>query len=157
MEQFLGWNQLLEYGLYTRGILITLYAIVLFRTNSNAIYGEHSPLDFIIYIILGAILGEAIVNNIPLLPSMVVCLLIVIIHRFLAYLSYKNHKFGKYIKGQKVRIIKQGRYIEKNMRCCRLTANDVLQSLRIQHSMESIKSVKCATLERGGKISFIFN
>jgi uncharacterized membrane protein YcaP (DUF421 family) len=157
MDQFLGWSKLLEYGLYARGIIITLYAIVLFRTNSNAIYGEHSPLDFIIYIILGAILGEAIVNNIPLIPSMIVCLLIVIIHRFLAYLSYKNHKFGKYIKGQKVILINRGKYIEKNMRCCRLTANDVLQSLRIQHSMNSIKSIKRATLERGGQISFIFN
>lgn len=156
MDKILGLNELFDYGLYLRGIVITLYAILLFRANSNRLYGNHSPLDFIIYIILGAILGEAIVNNIPLLPSMIVCAFIVGIHRFLAILSYKNHWLGKYIKGDKVCIIKNGKYIEKNLRCCRLTHHDILQSLRIQYGLEKITSIKEATLERSGQISFIF-
>lgn len=71
MGNFLGIDELLNYGLYLRGVAITLYAIVIFRMNLSRLYGNHSALDFIIYIILGAILGEAIVNNIPLLPSLI--------------------------------------------------------------------------------------
>lgn len=156
MDKILGWSGVFDYGLYLRGIVITLYAIVLFRANSARLFGNHSPLDFIIYIILGAILGEAIVNNIPLLPSMIVCALIVAIHRILAYLSYKSHWLGTYIKGEKVCVIKNGKYIENNMRCCRLTPHDILQALRLQHGLEKITSIKKATLERGGQISFIF-
>ncbi|MDP1604945.1 MAG: DUF421 domain-containing protein [Legionella sp.] len=155
MDKLLGFSEIGEYGLYVRGIIITLYAMILFRTNSSRLYGNHSPLDFIIYIILGAILGEAIVNNIPLLPSMIVCALIVAIHRFLAFLSYKSHRIGKYIKGEKVNILKNGKYIEKNLRCCQITKNDILQALRSQHGLDKIDSVKMAILERGGQISFI--
>ena len=64
MEKFLGLAEIGDYGLYLRGIVITIYAIILFRVNLSRLYGNHSPLDFIITIILGAVLGEAIVNNI---------------------------------------------------------------------------------------------
>ena len=156
MDKILGWSEVFDYGLFLRGIIITLYAIILFRANSTRIFGNHSPLDFIIYIILGAILGEAIVNNTPLIPSMIVCALIVAMHRFLAYLSYKSHWLGTYIKGEKLCIIKNGKYVEKNIRCCRLTPHDILQALRLQHGLEKITTIKEATLERCGQISFIF-
>ncbi|MDP3560850.1 MAG: DUF421 domain-containing protein [Legionellaceae bacterium] len=156
MDNIWGLKELFDYGLYLRGVVITGYAIIIFRASSARLFGNHSPLDFIIYIILGAILGEAIVNNIPLIPSMVVCTLILSIHRILAYFCYKSRWMGKYIKGEKICIVKNGKYIEKNLRCCRITPHDILQSLRLQHSQEKIIAIKEATLERGGQISFIF-
>ncbi|MDX1836571.1 DUF421 domain-containing protein [Legionella taurinensis] len=155
METLFGWEDLLDYGLYIRAIIITLYAILLFRTTSSRLFGQHSALDFIIFIILGAILGEAIVNNIPMLPSMIACALIVIIHRFLAFLTYRNHRIGKYIKGEKVCLIKNGRFVQKNLRCCRITRNDIEQALRLQHGTQKLNQIKEAILERGGQISFI--
>jgi len=156
MEKIFGFYEILDYSLYVRGIVITLFAILLFRTNLSRLYGNHSPLDFIIYIVIGAVLGEAIVNNIALIPSIIVTCLIVGIYRCLAYITYKSHRIGKYIKGDKMPIIKEGKYIEKNLRCCRLTHHDILQSLRVQHSKTDIKSIKEACLERDGQISFIF-
>ncbi len=155
MDNFFGFSELLDYGLYLRGIIITLFAIILFRASSTRLYGNHSPLDFIIYIIIGAILGKAIVEHLPLLPSMIVCTFIVIIHNFLSYLCFKSHWLGKYIKGENVCLVKNGRYIRENLKCCRLTSHDILQSLRIQHSMKKISSVEEALLERNGQISFI--
>ncbi|MBA4697136.1 MAG: DUF421 domain-containing protein [Legionella sp.] len=154
MENFIGIKEIGDYSLYLRGILITFYAIFIFRVNLSRLYGSHSALDFIIYIILGAILGEAIVNNIPLLPSLITCTLIVFIYRGLVFLTFKSHRLGKYLKGDKILIVKNGRYIEKNLKCARLTTNDVLQSLRIKCGINDIKSLKAATLERNGEISF---
>lgn len=157
MDKFLGFSELFDYSLYLRGIFITIYAMLLFRASATRLYGDHSPLDFVIYIIIGAILGEAIVNNIPLLPSMIVSALIIIIHRLFSYLSFKSHKIGRYIKGEKIIIIEEGKYIHKNLKYCQLTSNDILQSLRVQKGLIDIKSVKIATLERNGQISFILN
>lgn len=157
MEQFLGLNDIFSYELYLRGILITLYSIIMFRLNLSRLHGSHSSLDFIIYIILGAILGEAIVNNIPLLPSIIVCTLIVLMYRLLTFLTYKNHTIGKYIKGDKIIIIENGQYVEKNMRCSHLTSRDILQALRLQYGKDSIEHVKLAVLERCGDISFQMN
>jgi uncharacterized membrane protein YcaP (DUF421 family) len=154
MEKFLGINELFDYGLYSRGILITLYAIIIFRMNLSRLYGNHSCLDFIIYIILGAILGEAIVNNIPLLPSIIVCTLIVLMYKAMAFLTFKSHRIGKYIKGDKITLIKNGKLVKKNLECTRVTTHDILQSLRLQQGMNNLDSVRTATLERGGEISF---
>jgi uncharacterized membrane protein YcaP (DUF421 family) len=154
MEQFLGINEIFDYGLYLRGILITLYAVLIFRINLSRLYGSHSTIDFIIFIILGAILGEAIVNNIPLLPSIIVCTIIVLMYRALAFLTFKSHKFGKYIKGDKIFLIKNGKVVKKNLECTRVTINDVLQSLRLQYGTDNLQLIKTAILERGGNISF---
>lgn len=156
MEKFFGLTEIFDYGLYLRGIIITIYAIILFRVNLSRLYGNHSPLDFIIYIVLGAILGEAIVNNIPLLPSIIVCTIIVVMYRFLAYLTYKSHGLGKYIKGEKVTIVRNGKYVKESLECCRITSNDILQALRLQHGINNMELIKEAILERGGQISFIF-
>lgn len=154
MEDFIGVDKVFDYGLFLRDIIITLYAILLFRANLSRLYGNHSPLDFIFYIILGAIFGEAIVNNIPLIPSMIVSGLIVFIYRFLAFLTYKSHRIGKYIKGEKIIIIENGKYLEENLRKSRLTENDILQALRVQYGLKTIKKIEGAILERGGQISF---
>ena len=156
LNEIIGWDKILAYDLYIRSLVITLYALFLFRATSARLFGEHSTFDFIILIILGAILGEAIVNNIPLLPSMISCAIIVIIHRILAFLSYKSHHVGKYIKGEKIVIIKDGQYQWDRLHCCRLTENDILQSLRTQHGTNDIGNIDKAILERNGEISFLF-
>lgn len=46
MDKILGWSELFDYGLYLIGIIITLYAIILFRANSARLFGNHSPLDY---------------------------------------------------------------------------------------------------------------
>ncbi|STX28349.1 Protein of uncharacterised function (DUF421) [Legionella beliardensis] len=156
LNEIIGFDKLLAYDLYIRSLVITLYALFLFRATSARLFGEHSTFDFIISIILGAILGEAIVNNIPLLPSMIACAIIVIVHRILAFLSYKSHYVGKYIKGEKIVIIKDGQYQWDKLHCCRITENDILQSLRAQHSTDDMSNVDRAILERNGEISFLF-
>jgi uncharacterized membrane protein YcaP (DUF421 family) len=156
MEELIGFKEILNYGLYVRGLVITFYALFLFRATSARLFGEYSSFDFIISIILGAILGEAVVNNIPLLPSMIVCAIIVIVHRMLAFLSYKSHRIGKYIKGEKMVVVKDGQYQWDKLHCCRITENDILQSLRTQHSMNNLSKVDKAILERNGEISFLF-
>jgi uncharacterized membrane protein YcaP (DUF421 family) len=155
MNKLLGLNELLNYNLYLRGVLLTLYAIILFRASSSRLYGNYSPLDFVIYILIGEILGETIMSNAPVLSAVIVCALIIGTHHFLSYLCYKNHSIGAYIKGKKVEIIKNGKYLEKNIRCCQLTHNDILQALRVQHGMKNIDKVREAILERDGQISFI--
>ncbi|MBA2655800.1 MAG: DUF421 domain-containing protein [Tatlockia sp.] len=157
MEQFFGFKDILDFGLYSRGLLVTLYAVIIFRMNLSRLYGNHSPLDFIIFIILGAILGEAIVNNIPLLPSIIVSTLIIFMYRFFAFVSFKSHKIGKFLKGEKIIIVQDGKYLLSNLQKARLTNNDILQALRIQYGISSIQTVKKAILERSGEISFQMN
>ena len=154
MAEFWGLKDVFDFSLYLRGIVVTIYAVAIFRINLSRIHGEHSPLDLIICIILGAILGRAILNNVPLLPSLIVTTIIILLYHFLVFLAFKSHRFGKYIKGDKIVIIKDGKYLKHNLKSCRITNNDVLQALRLQHGIEDIENIKTAILERCGQISF---
>ncbi len=156
MNDFWGIAELYDYGFYAKGILVTIYAIFIFRVNSSRIFGNHSALDLIINIILGAILGEVVVNNTPFVPALIVCSLIVFLHRLMTLACFKSHKIGKFIKGQKVCVISNGHYNKKNLARCHLTPHDILQALRIQHGESTVSTIKKALLERSGEISFIF-
>ncbi|STX50816.1 Protein of uncharacterised function (DUF421) [Legionella busanensis] len=156
MDQIIGFSKVLNYELYLRSIIITFYALVLFRTTSVRLIGEYSTFDFIISIVLGAILGEAVVENLPLLPAMIACAIIVTVHRLLAYLTYRSRSMGKYIKGEKIIIFQDGHYNRENLHSCHITENDILQSLRTQHSTDDMNAVYKAILERNGEISFLF-
>lgn len=154
MSEFLGLDKIFDYQLYVRALIILLYAIIIFRINLTRLHGNHSPLDFIIYIILGAILGEAIINKIPLIPSLIVATIVILTYRFLMYLTFKSAFIGRYVKGEKIVIIKDGKYIKKNLECARITPNDIRQALRLQCGTEKIDHIKMGILERGGEISF---
>ena len=155
MNDFLGLDKLADFDLYGRAFVVTLYAIILFRTSSTRLLGNHSTLDLVISIILGSIFGEAIMNKVPLLPSLLSCTFIVVMHRLLAYCAYKSQFFGQYIKGKKVYLIRNGIYLGENLKKCRLTKHDLLQALRLQQGQSNLNLVKNATLERKGEISFI--
>ncbi|WP_131783323.1 DUF421 domain-containing protein [Legionella gresilensis] len=156
MDQIIGFSKVLNYELYLRSVIITFYALVLFRTTSVRLIGEYSTFDFIISIVLGAILGEAVVENLPLLPAMIACAIIVTVHRLLALITYKSRSIGKYIKGEKIIIFQDENYNRDNLHSCHITENDILQSLRTQHSTDDMTEVEKAILERNGEISFIF-
>ncbi|STX51032.1 Protein of uncharacterised function (DUF421) [Legionella busanensis] len=148
---------LLNYELYFRTTIVTVYALFLFRAGSARLLGKYSPLDLIITIVIGAVLGASIVGTLPLLSSLVSTSLIVIIHRSLLFISFKYDRIGHFIRGNEQVVVKDGQYIEKNLQKTTLTPADILQALRVQQGEITIKNVYRSFVEPDGRISFIMN
>jgi len=145
----------LDYELYLRTIIITLFALGLFRISSSRLLGQYSPLDLIITIVVGAVLGTAIAGGLPLLSSLISATLVIAIHRGLVSLSFKYPVVEKFIKGDKTIVIRDGKFIMNNLEKSKLNSDDVLQALRSKKGKVDVKCVKCAYIEANGDLSFI--
>ncbi|STX28505.1 Protein of uncharacterised function (DUF421) [Legionella beliardensis] len=150
-------SDILNFELYFRTSIVTLYALALFRAGSSRLLGKYSPLDLIITIVIGAVLGASIVGTLPLISSLVSTGLIVIIHRGLLLISFKYSWVERFIRGNEKVVVKDGKYIEKNLQKTHLTAADVLQALRVQQGEINIKKVYRSFVESDGRISFIMS
>jgi uncharacterized membrane protein YcaP (DUF421 family) len=137
-----------------RGIIIFFAALALIRIAGRRSFGVHSPLDNIISISLGAVLSRAIVGASPFIPVLITCLVIVILHRFLAWLEV-HHKKLRMIEGEKILLYKDGDYIQKHMDRALISEEDVLQGIRETASTDDLNKIDKVYMERNGQISAI--
>lgn len=147
--------QIFDLSLYLRTFIVTIYALFLFRTSSPRLLGQYSPLDLVIIIVIGALLGTAIADGLPLSSSMICSGLIVGIHRSLMAIATKSSFLEHFIKGEKKLIIARGKFIKKNLQHAQLSVDDIMQSLRAQKGELDIQNVYRSFLEADGSISFI--
>ncbi|MBA2648889.1 MAG: DUF421 domain-containing protein [Legionella sp.] len=140
---------------YARAITVTFYSIFLFRIGDSRLFSQIAAYDLLIFIILGALLGEAIIDEKLFLPSLICCLIITLLHRFLGSLSSLNLLSIRYLKGKKIILYKNQTWLEKNLKACSLQRDDVYQELRYNLGIDDIKKVDKIIMERNGKISFV--
>ena len=157
MTKSILFPSLLDYGYYCRAIVVTFYALILFRLSSSRILGQHSFFDLIIFIMLGAILGDAVIDKAHFLPSLIVCGIIVFIHKLLAFMSFQNQTFGKWIRGQKMVFFKAGKWDENLLNRCYMSQAEILQSLRCIHGIDDLAPIDEIAMERNGQLSFTFD
>ncbi|MGF6482427.1 hypothetical protein QFZ91_004590 [Paraburkholderia sp. JPY419] len=73
----------LQMGL--RSIVVFVIAIVLIRVSGRRSFGQRTPFDLVVVILLGAMLSRAIVGASPFIATVVASLVIVVCHRVLAW------------------------------------------------------------------------
>jgi uncharacterized membrane protein YcaP (DUF421 family) len=132
-----------------------LLELTLLRVAGIRTFGERTAFDNVIVIMLGSVLSRAVVGASPFIPTSVACLVFVLIHRVLAWLSHHNDRVGRLIKGEKTRLFAGGRQLAKNMDQAQISEKDLLESLRLRLNTDSLDEVKEMYLESNGEISIV--
>ena len=132
-----------------------LFALVLIRISGRRSFGIRTPLDNIIVILLGTVLGRAIVGASPFLPVIVASLLIVLIHRFFGWLSVHSKLFSRIIVGEKIILFKDGQFIKENMDKALVCEEDVMQGVRKSALTDQLEKIDKIFIERNGEISAV--
>ena len=145
-------KEILWWQMGLRGVIVFILAIVIVRYGDSRIFGKSSALDIVLGIILGSILSRAITGNSPFFETIFTTLLLVGLHWTFAWLAYRFHGFGKYIKGGEVTLIKDGKILEHNLRRYNITIKDICEAGR-KNNIENQEDIKDAFLERSGDIS----
>lgn len=155
LHEYIGYgDSLTALQMSLRAMIVFIIALAFIRLGRRA-FGMGSSFDTVIGILLGSILSRAVVGASPFIPTITAALVIVIIHKLLAWLSVHFRIFGKVIKGEAIPIYKDGKLIEKNMAKFFITENDFKESLRHSCNTSDIRDIKEAYIERDGRISFI--
>lgn len=139
-----------------RGLLIFGAALVMVRVGDKRFLARKTAFDIILAFVLASTLARAINGSAPLLPTIVVGFVLVLIHRFLGYLSYRSSGLGTLIKGSADIVVEDGKIVREGMRRNHFSWNDLLEDLRLNARTEDPGVVKVARIERNGDVSIIF-
>ena len=136
---------------------IAVYGITLLivRLGSKRILSKASPFDFVVSIMLGSIMSGAMTGSSPLIPTVLVGTLLLASHWLFATLAYHTNWFGKFVKGGRILLIKDGEIQDDGMLRAKLTKKDLKQALHLQTKQTDTSSVERAYMERNGDISTI--
>lgn len=151
----IGADSLAWWQMSVRAVGVFFAALAIMRISSQRIFGKHTAFDIVLGVIYGSILSRAITGNSPFWPTLCAALVLVLLHRFLAYLAYSTSgPFGSFIKGKPIMLVKEGKVQEKALKQNSLTENDLQEAMR-KGGVTSLEDIETACLERSGDISII--
>ena len=104
---------------------------------------------------LGAVLSRAVVGASPFLSIVVAGLVLVLLHRLIAWLCVISRGFGKIVKGDSELLFSNGKMDKKNMDAHLVTAHDLMEEVRLEIHQDSLENVKEIFMERNGEMSVI--
>jgi uncharacterized membrane protein YcaP (DUF421 family) len=138
-----------------RAFTVFVIAIFFIRISGRRSFGLRMPLDVVISILLGGMLGRAIVGASPFVPSIMASLVLVALHRIAGLLARRIEFFSVWINGTKKVVYENGKFIQKNMQRCMVSEHDLKEGLRDILQDESFEKVETVIVERNGTISII--
>jgi uncharacterized membrane protein YcaP (DUF421 family) len=138
-----------------RAITVFICCLALIRISGRRSFGNRSPFDYVVAILLGATLSRVIVGASPAVATMVASLTIVVLHRALAWACVHSSSLERLVAGSERDVYHDGHFDEQQMSAALITRADVLESVRQQLGARDLDGVETAILERNGEISLI--
>lgn len=150
-------EELLKDLLIVLGRIVTILPLLLFITiyMGKRTIGELPIFDFLIVIILGAVVGADIADpEIKHLPTAFTIVIIGLLQKLVSHLKIKNRKFGKLITFEPTLVIKDGNFLVKNMKKIGFSIDNILQMLRGKDIFDPAE-VDLAVIEADGAMSVL--
>lgn len=130
-------------------------ALVFIRISGRRSFGQRSPFDYVVAILLGATMSRAIVGASPALPTFVASLVIVLMHRALAWACVRSHALEVLVGGVERQLYSNGSFDRQQMLAALVSRTDILETVRKELGTDALDRVQSAILERNGEISII--
>lgn len=134
-----------------------LYLVVLFiiRVGDKRFIGKNTTFDVILGIIIGSVTSRAINGSAGMFATIGALLVLVGFHWIIAYLSFYNPKIAEFAKGERHKVIEDGKINRSQIKKIHLSEEDIREQLRVKLGNFDIKNIKEAVHERNGEISFV--
>ena len=129
--------------------------LAMIRLSGRRSFGQHTPFDACVTVLLGAILSRAVVGISPFLETVTACFSIALLHRLTAMLSIRFAVVDRLVNGQPRVLVRKGDKDPKQMRRALISDADLIQALRENANTEQLDNIKKVTLERNGNISVL--
>src|ERR1700685_1719464 len=133
-----------------RGVTVFVCTLCMLRISGRRSFGQHSPFDACITVLLGSILARAVAGASPFFPTIGAGVALVLLHRAIAMISIRVPAVEKLLSGSPSTLVSDGKMIAAALKRGLVSKADILQALREQAQLESIGDAKKVTLERNG-------
>lgn len=139
----------------SRTVIAFLYALFVIRIAGRRSFGIGAPFDNIITVLLGSILARGVLGVSPFLNTMFSALVIALLHRLFAYITLKPSTLSNLFKGKSIKLVEEGVILNKNMKKCLISIEDLKEGLRAEGHSDDIREFKAIMMERNGRIGIV--
>lgn len=136
-----------------RAILLYILVIFALRLMGKRQLGELQPTELVITILISNIASLPIEDpSIPMVMGAIPILVLVGFELLVSNISLKHRKFRKFISGNPIVVISEGKLNQKALHELRFSIDDLMESLREQNIFK-LEDVHFAIVETTGKVS----
>lgn len=141
----------------TSSVVVYLFIIIAIRLFGKKELSQLSVIDLVFVLLISNSVQNAMVgSNSTLMGGLVAaCSLFVTNYIFKEFL-YRFPKFSKFIQGEELILIYNGKIKQKNIKKAKLTMDEIMEAIR-EHGVSKIEDVDLAILELDGNISVLSN
>jgi uncharacterized membrane protein YcaP (DUF421 family) len=135
-----------------------VYAVLLllFRVIGRRMLGQLTNFDFVLLLIIGeAVQNALLANDYSMTNALVSVLTILALDIFLSLLKPKSPVIERVTEGLPFVIVDHGKLLEDRLDRARVDSADILEAARMKMGLERIEQIKYAVLEKTGEISII--
>lgn len=138
-----------------RAAVVFVVALILIRASGRRSFGQHSPFDACITVLLGAVLSRAVVGASPFWATVAASAVLVLIHRAVALASTRWYWFEDLVNGHEIELVRAGQMDHAAMRKALVTERNLHEAIRQALGNKQISDVARAVLETDGKVTVI--
>jgi len=129
--------------------------VVLIRLSGRRTLGEMSPVDFVVLLISGDMIQQALLGEDASLTSgFLVVLTLLLLSSIYAKVKSRWPAFARAVEGVPTVLVRNGVPDEEQLRASRVAMDDVMEALR-KEGLADLEEVRFAVLETSGVISVI--
>ena len=136
-----------------RAVIVFFSVLLMLRVAEKRFLARRNALDTLLGFLLASMLARAINGSERLFQSIGAGLLLVLLHRGLAWGCCASHRFGKWLKGEPELLIDQGTLQSGTLDRVHMSEHDLKEDLRLKTGSDDISRIERAQLERNGEIS----
>lgn len=138
-----------------RAIVVYFIALLFLRISGRRTFGKKTAFDNTIAIILGAILSRAVVGASDFVPTIACSLLLVLIHRGLAWLSIRSKAVTHLIEGRSIPLYKNGKLETGHLTRSLINQEDLQGDIRLNANIATLEEAEEVYMETNGEISVV--
>lgn len=139
-----------------RAVAVYVVLVLIMRITGKRTMAQVTIFDFILLLIVGEAVSEALVGEDPSLTgAALIVTTLVLLDRVSDYFSWRLPRFKRIVESSPVVLVEYGQPLRDTMDRERITDDDILSSARETQGLESMEQIKWAVLETSGTISIV--
>ncbi len=138
-----------------RAIVVFFIALTYVRIGGIRMLGKQSAYDTLTTLILGAMMGKAIISTESFIGTLLAALVLMALHWVVAWVTFKSSFWGGILKGKSLLLFCDGKPVEKNLKKVQITERDLLEAVRKKTHSLDLNNVKEIYMERSGELSVV--
>jgi uncharacterized membrane protein YcaP (DUF421 family) len=139
-----------------KAVVVYVGLLVLFRLSGKRTLAEVSPFDLVLLLIISEAVQQALIDSDNSMTNgFLLVTTLVALNVVMSEVKLRWRRAERVLDSTPLLIVENGKPIPEHMRKERVDVDDVLDTARELHGIESLEQIRYAVLERNGKISII--